>query len=344
MYNVKFSQTGLFTMALLFLAACGAGSTTTKTSIAEPSTSPLPPSPTVMPSPSPTAQPTVTALPPTPTSSTSGSAEAFANVLAYGLPGMEQVEVQTVEYRRVDDAPHFMDIYYPPQTADDQQLPVVIFVMGFADEAAMRLVGSPLKDFDQYTSWGRLVASAGLIGVTYETERSDDLDHLVDFIHQNAEGLNIDADRVGLWSSSANALTAISYAMQEDHSFLSFAVFYYGSMLTPDGFGLVESSNACQNLGCYSPSPENGPDGLPEVAQIRVDLPLLIIRAGKDDTPGTNISTDHFVEQATAVGAQLTVLEHPEAVHSFDILQDDDRSVEIIIETLEFMTASFARP
>lgn len=281
---------------------------------------------------------------PTPTDEPALPTVPFTSALAYNLPGMEQAVVRNVEYRSVEGVPFFMDIYYPAQIAADQRLPVVIFVMGYSDEAAQRLIGSPLKDFGQYISWGRLVAAAGMIGVTYETKRADDLGQLVQTIQQNGDALNIDADRIGLWSSSANALTAVSFAMQDEHDFLSFAVFYYGSMLAPDDFGLVEVNAACRNLGCYAPDPDRDLYGLPKVEQIRVDLPLLIVRAGKDDTPGTNISIDHFAEQALAAGAQLTLLEHPDAGHAFDIGATDEKTSEIMAQTLEFMAALFAEP
>ncbi len=161
-------------------------------------------------------------------------------------------------------------------------------------------------------------------------------------VRQNAGTLQIASDKIGLWSSSANSLTALSFAMQDEHNYLNFAVFYYGLMLPPDNFRLAELQGICQDVGCYVPNPEDDTAGLPEVEQIRTDLPLLIARAGKDEL--VNPFIDHFVEQATAVDAQLIQLDHPEGEHSFDHMQTDEKTIEIIGQTLEFMSSNFARP
>lgn len=334
MYNIRLSHLiVLCAVIVLVLTACASTSTTAQVSeatiqtpTAEPSETPIPP----------------TSEPPTPTSPSTSSPDTFTNALPYDLPDMGQVEVRGVEYRRVEGQPYFMDVYYPPQIAADERLPVVIFVMGFPDDAAQQLLGAPIKDLDPYRSWGRLVAAAGMIGVTYETGRADDLDQVVKTIRQDGDTLQMDADRIGLWSSSANSPTAVSFAMRDEHNFLRFAVFYYGIMPTPDGFQLEELRATCREFGCYAPNPDDDLSGLPEVAQIRLDLPLLIARAGND--PQVNIYIDHFVEEATAVGAQLTLLDHLDGNHSFDHLQTDERTIEIIDQTMAFMSANFAQP
>lgn len=328
MYSIRVSHLAvLLTATLLLLTACGGSITTSQALDATTQTPKVQPSETPVP---PTPPPTIT---PTP----------FRNLLAYELPGMEQVEVRSVEYRRVDGAPYFMDIYYPPQMAPDEHLPVVIFVQGFTNEAAIRLNGVPNREFGPLRSWGRLVAAAGMIGVTYDTDLWDDLDHVVQTVRQNGDALHMDPARIGLWSASGTSLTASSFAMQDDHDFLSFALFYYGFMLTPDNFRLAELQQLCRDLDCYVPDPDDDATGLPGVEQIRTDLPLLIARAGRDVQ--VNGFIDHFVDQATAAGAQLTVLDHPEGVHAFDFKQKDhERSSEIIAQTLEFMSANFAQP
>ena len=160
--------------------------------------------------------------------------QLFKNALTYGLPEMESVEVHNVVYRTVDDTSLTMDIYYPSVIETDARLAVVIFVVGYTDTAAQCMVGSPLKDWGPFVSWCRLTAAAGLIAITHQTQQPDDIEVLVKYIRENSASLNIDSDRIGIWSCSANSPTAVSFAMQENLRYLKFAVFYYSLMLTPD--------------------------------------------------------------------------------------------------------------
>ena len=72
------------------------------------------------------------------------------------------------------------------------------------------------------------------------------------------------------------------------------------------------------------------------VPTLRVCRRLLIARAGLDN-PWLNGTIDRFVQQALDVGASLDLMNHPAGRHSFDILDDDLRSREIIRRTLAFL-------
>jgi dienelactone hydrolase len=258
--------------------------------------------------------------------------ELFKNALAYSLPDMGKVKVQNVVYRSVGDTPLMMDIYHPPNTEADACLPVVVFIMGYADSAARRLVGSPLKDTPQITSWGRLTAASGLVAVTYQTQRSDDVKVVAEYIRENGASLNMDSDRIGIWSCSANSPTAVSFAMQDDRRYVRFAVFYYGLMLTPDDRFREEINTLCERRGCYAAE-------LKDFRRLRKDLPLLIVRAGRDDVPFVNESIDHFVRMATARDVPITLVDYQDGVHAFDVQQKNERSSEIIEQTVAFFRA-----
>lgn len=266
--------------------------------------------------------------------------ESFRNALVYSLPDMERVVVQNLEYRNVGNTPLTMDVYFPPNIEADARLPVVIFVMGFSDSAASRLVGSPLKDSGPYLSWGRLTAASGLIATTYQTQQADDLGALVEYIRQNAVSLNVDADRVGIWACSGNVPAAISFVMQDGRDYIKFAVLYYGFMLTPDNELREQVNGQCASLGCYAAE-------LEDVKYLRNDLPLLIVRAGLERYPYLNESIDHFVRVATEGGATLALVDHAEGIHGFDITEfwttaPHERSGEIVRQTLEFMRSNLA--
>ena len=264
----------------------------------------------------------------------------FKNALTYCLPEMESVVVQNVEYCNFGDTSLTMDIYYPSFMEADARLAVVIFVVGYTDTAAQRLVGSPLKDWGPFISWCRLTAAAGLIGITYQTQQPDDIEVLVEYIRVNCASLNIDPDRIGFWSCSANSPTAVSFAMREGLRYLKFAVFYYSLMLTPDNQFREEINSLCAPRGCYAAE-------LKDIDQLRNDLPLLIVRAGLDDVPYVNESIDHLVSEAAEGDVQLTLIDFKEGIHGFDVNEfwpeaPHAKSSEIVRQTLEFMRSNLA--
>ena len=76
-------------------------------------------------------------------------------------------------------------------------------------------------------------------------------------------------------------------------------------------------------------------ESLPENASSTI--PMLIARAGRDDTPMLNEALARFTARALEANAPLTVINHPSGVHGFDNQNDDERSREIIRSVIEFM-------
>jgi DNA-binding transcriptional MerR regulator len=64
-------------------------------------------------------------------------------------------------------------------------------------------------------------------------------------------------------------------------------------------------------------------------------LPMFVARAGLDQ-PLINQSIDTFVQEALAGNAPLELINHPAGRHGFDILDDDERSREIIARAVAF--------
>lgn len=251
------------------------------------------------------------------------------NTLAYKPPGVEEVEVLNITYAFRGDQPLTMDVYYPPDTADDAQLPVVVFGLGY------KMSKVPLRNEHFYTSWGKLVATAGMAGIAYDTEQPDqDLEVLMAFIQKNAAALRIDPAKIGFHSTSANPPTVMSYLMQEGRSGIQFSVYYYGHSLTPDrkyteGFGEI-----CLERGCLM-------DELKDVNYVDPEVPLFIVKAGKDFVPNINEAMDHFIEYVRAEGASVTVVEYDDGVHGFDTQQQTEESAQIIADTVAFLKENF---
>ncbi len=300
--------------------------------VPEPSPTPLPPTAEPTAEPEPTLEPPAEPGPtpqPTPTI-------FYFNQLPVELPGMDDVRVENVVFGDYQGQPLSMDIYYPPDMAEDAHLPVVIFVMGFPDDSeALSSDGHPLKDVGQYLSWGRLTAASGLIAIAYQTMQPEDLDSVVAHIQEHGPSLNIDAEQIGLWASFSNVPTALSFAMQDERDYLKFAVNYYGAMLTPDNKFREMSDAVCENMDCYGVE-------LADIPALRTDLPLFIAKAVQDVDPSVNPSIDHFMSLAEAEGIPVTLVEHPRGHLGFDLWEHYLEETSPIIEkTLEFMLANF---
>ncbi len=257
-----------------------------------------------------------------------GSLFAY-NTLAYEIAGMDQAEVVNLTYATHDGKPLTMDVYYPPNTSSDAQLPVVVFGIGY------RMSQQPLRNEHFYTSWGKLVAAEGMVGIVYDTEQPDqDMLTVMDFIHENASILRIQPTQIGFWSSSANVPTVMSYLMQEGRSGLQFSIYYYGLSLTPDREYLEALSPSCATRGCLLTE-------LDDVSYVDPELPLFVVKAGRDFIPSINEAMDHFLAYAQDAGAPVTVIDYEDGRHGFDSEQKTEESAEIIAETLAFMKTHF---
>src|SRR5258708_5713649 len=63
--------------------------------------------------------------------------------VVYTVPGMEAVTVRRDEpYRMTDSSALAMDLYYPPDSKAGTPTPAVIFVTGFPDLDAEKMIGS----------------------------------------------------------------------------------------------------------------------------------------------------------------------------------------------------------
>ncbi|HYI08058.1 MAG TPA: hypothetical protein VEK57_03215 [Thermoanaerobaculia bacterium] len=207
------------------------------------------------------------------------------------LPGMDKVEVKK-DLRF--DATHTFDLYRPHGIT--AAVPVVIFLNG---------VGRPdLKEWGQYTSWPRLVATRGIAAVTHQSEGNDagpQVDALLRYLREHAGELKIDPSRIAIWACSANGRVGTELAAKADN--LRAAVFYYSAMNT---------------------APKN------------VNLPVFVARAGLDAL-SLNQGIDRWVAQAVAIDAPVTLVTYPEGRHGFELLDDTPESRLIVTQTLDFL-------
>jgi hypothetical protein len=250
--------------------------------------------------------------------------------VVYTMPGVDAVTVRRDEPYRVTDAGALtMDLYYPPDSKSGARRSAVIFVTGFPDAGAQRMLGCRLKDMGSYISWGQLAAASGLVAITYTNqEPAADVHAVLQHVRQNAASLNIDANRIGVWAGSGNVPTALSVLMQDARDYLKCAVLCYGYMLDLDVSTGV--ADAARQWGFANPCAGKSVDDLPR------EVPLFIVRAGQDQMPGLNETLDRFLAKAVTRNLPITFVNHPEAPHAFDLFDDSETSREIIRRMLAF--------
>jgi dienelactone hydrolase len=242
------------------------------------------------------------------------------------VPGMEAVNVQrNLDYGSGDSALR-MDVYRPFGVGP---WPVVVFVHGESDAEELRNA----KEWGQYTSWGRLVAASGMVGVTFShrsweglsavPRKLGDVEAAVRFVRAHGRSWGADPSRLAVWSCSAGVPVGLSTAIRWA---ASCAVAYYGPMdVRPYGRDPV--------LAKVSPMALLE-EGMPLP-------PLLVGRAALDDEE-LNQSIDAFVNLAWEQQLDVELLDHGEGHHAFDVVDGDSRSREIIEATLEFLAGHLA--
>jgi acetyl esterase/lipase len=219
--------------------------------------------------------------------------DVLRDVVVLKTAGTDAVEVRKdIRY----GGEHAFDLYRPPKS--NAALPLVIFLNG---------VGRPeLKNWGQYTSWPRLVATRGAAAISYSTAGDDaatyaQTETLLKYLREHAAELKLDMSRIAIWSCSANVRNGT--AMLAKMPSLRAAVFYYGIMSTP-------------------PS--------------QPDVPVLVARAGLDVLT-INESIDRWTAQAVELDAPVTLIAYPHGRHGFELIDDTNESRAIVKQTLDFL-------
>jgi dienelactone hydrolase len=252
--------------------------------------------------------------------------------VVFELAGIDDVDVLAGQiYKVTAGAELLFDVYRPPTV---ERAPVVVFVHGDGPPEVL----ADAKDWGQYTSWGRLVAASGLAGVTFNhrstlgaTElhvAAGDVDDLISHVRKHSDELGVDADRICIWTCSAGGPIGMRAALSE-HAYVRCAVCFYGMLDLRHLRDQIPDSVADEVLEDFSAVCRLPAEG-------REAPPVLVARAGLD-RPVFNDAIDRFVAEAVQRGATVDLLTHPAGRHGFDILDDDDRSHEIVARALAFM-------
>jgi|KBSSwiStaDraftv2_1062776.scaffolds.fasta_scaffold46768_4 tetratricopeptide (TPR) repeat protein len=220
------------------------------------------------------------------------------------IPAMEKVRiVKETPWKTAAGTPLLMDVYYPPDATKAAPLPAVVFVNGVGQWPGQ----APLRTWGQYTSWPRLIAASGMVAITFDARgdqaNAEDVRDLFAYVKDKAKDLGIDPSRVAAWACSANVRSALAVLTAPEAPAVSTAVLYYGAG---------------------------------DVTAFRADLPVLLVRAGKD-RPQMNEMLDRLASQAVAANAPWTVMNVPAGHHAFDVLDDTDESRAAIRGTVAYL-------
>ena len=75
----------------------------------------------------------------------------------------------------------------------------------------------------------------------------------------------------------------------------------------------------------------------PMTSDLLPQTPLLIVRSGKDETPGLNAALDPLVTRAIAENRPISLVNYPDAPHSFDIRLDHPETRRTLQQGLDFL-------
>ena len=250
----------------------------------------------------------------------------------YDEPPADSVDVRRdLEFPDAGGKPLLMDLYVP-RSANRRPLPVVVIVHGYPDEGFARMLGVRFKEMGACESWGRLIAAAGMAAVTY-TNRipAPGLEALLTHLLGHGAESGLDADRMGVFATSGHVPLALAALMQHGSAVFKCAALLYGYTLDLDD--ATEVADASRTFKFANPAQGRSMSDLPR------DVPLLLVRAGQDTTPGLNQSADRFLLRALADDLPVTALNVPDAPHAFDLELDTAAARHAVRQVLRFLEA-----
>lgn len=219
--------------------------------------------------------------------------------------------------RRLRDVPYLsdslgtltVDVYLPTDLRPGELRPAVLFINGVGDSP-----GDRVKDWAIYSSWPRLLAAQGIIGISMDADRTRiaaSLDGVMGWLQQRGATHGIDATRLGVYAASANVSAATELLFGGNPpSGVRAAVLYYGS--TPS-------------------------------QALRRDLPVMFVVADGDHTAARAPGYDSLWQRVTAARAPWSVVFATGLPHAFDAVDDSEASRRLVRQTIAFWRAHLDR-
>jgi acetyl esterase/lipase len=257
--------------------------------------------------------------------------------IVLSVPGMNDVHVRkNVVYKRAGTDELKMDVYTPASAGSGAKLHGVIFIHG--GYLPPNLLTEP-KDWGDYISLGQLAAASGLAGITFNhrlysswnalRDSKADLRDLIVYVRSHADALGIDPDHITLWAFSGGG-PLLADEFRNPQPYVTSVVDYFAILDLR-----AAAADPKQNI---SPELAEEFSVVPLVANDK-PLPAVFIGRAGLDAPWLNKTLDDFVAAALRANLNVTVANHAQGKHGFEILNDDERTREILRETIEFIRA-----
>ena len=229
--------------------------------------------------------------------------EVSTRRVLYEIPGMQSIQPREFTFTGADGEPLPGRIYAP---STGRACGVVVIIEGYPDPGFVKHVGCRFMDMQWSISVAQLIAASGMAAVTYANRQPGaDAGAVIDYITANAARLGIDGSRVALWATSGHGPVAIALVNRALCAVLS------------------------------NPMTEN--------VALTAGVPVFVIRSGKDETPGLNAALDRFIALALSQNQPMTVVNHAEAPHSFELFHDSSETRRIVREALAFLSDHLRR-
>jgi len=249
----------------------------------------------------------------------------------YNIAGMENAQVKyDIAYVEEGDSSLVMDIYYPAEFDFNSKIPVIVIAFGYSGSAQQKLIGKPFMKWKWYTSWCKLIAAKGMAAIVYETTSpKEDLNSIQNYLVANASKLNIDLNKVGLFSISGNASVALEAIMEKENNFYKCGALYYPFIVSNDSELMKAAVSVSTEYGFSLVQ-------LPERNKWQDNTPLFIVQAGKDKINRIKELLGEFIHDAHKVNMPLTFVNYKDGIHGFDVFQNSNLTKKIIEDTLDF--------
>jgi acetyl esterase/lipase len=188
--------------------------------------------------------------------------------------------------------------------------------------------GARPKQMRLFADYGAFAAASGFVGITFNhrffgdaIERAaSDVAAAIEFAGAQPE---VDPQRLFFWAFSGGG------------PFLTFA-FDRPNVRAIISYYAVLDLVARQGSNVVTPELRARLSPLERLRSGAKCPPIFIARAGKDHE-FLNETVEKFVEEALRRNVELELMAHPEGIHGFDIMNNDDRSRAIIRRTFEFI-------
>jgi acetyl esterase/lipase len=250
--------------------------------------------------------------------------------IVYPVDARKNASRRRLVYKTEGESELAMDVYGPADRPMHAALPALLFVHGGPIPREML---AP-TEWGVFQSYAELAVQSGFVGVVfnhrlhaptdYPTSQSD-MQAAIDYVRRQAFDLGVDADRIGIWVFSGGG-PLLSWCLRDRPAFVRCLLAFYAildvrHLLPPDA-----AAELAARAEAFSPAAH---------LAAAPGAPMFVARGGRDSAM-INTSIDTFIGAALTANVSLDLVNHADGQHGFDVLDDNERSREIIERAMAF--------